>query len=92
MNVVGQIGPGLLVLLGVADGRQRRRRTTVGQEDRRAPRVFEDDAEKMNFGAHGHRLANCWSSVSSHSWAIAARAVGPSFTAAAAPRRGGTAV
>ena len=46
-EVAGAIGPGLLVLLGVARDDARRRRAGDGRQARR-PAIFEDAAGKMN--------------------------------------------
>jgi D-tyrosyl-tRNA(Tyr) deacylase len=48
-NVVGEIGPGLLVLLGVAEGDTDDDARLLAKKVIEL-RVFEDDAEKMNLG------------------------------------------
>jgi D-tyrosyl-tRNA(Tyr) deacylase len=79
---VAQIGPGLLVLLGVAHGDELATAERLADKVR-ALRIFEDAAGRMNEPLLGEREILCVSQFTLYG--DARRGNRPSFTAAAAP-------
>ena len=64
-EVAGEIGPGMLVLLGVAVGDEEADARWLADKIA-ALRIFEDEAGKMNLSLTEMGGARCSSSASSH--------------------------
>ena len=80
---VGRIGPGWLVLLGVARGDTDADAAWIAEKVLNL-RAFEDDQGKMNRSV-AESAAASWSSASSPCWATAGAAAGPASPTAAEP-------
>ena len=82
-QTVGEIGPGLLILLGVGQGDTQKDAYTLAAKVARV-RIFNDDAGKMNLSVRG--AGNAALVVSQFTlYADTSRGNRPSFTGAAPP-------